>query len=155
MVSRKNKTRNRKRKPLNILRPGGQFVTKAKVAAAKKKVESEIDILNKEHRAALAAVTNTYRRELRTQDIRHELKRKLAQLTGKGGGGGKGEGGSSYLKQLGKWEVIREEIAIQMPTRMSQYSRKVMLHGKAYKEVEVLKRDAPVVTVASTIHDKI
>lgn len=42
-----------------------------------------------------------------------------------------------------------------MPTRMSQYSRKVMLHGKAYKEVEVLKKDAPVVTVASTIHDKI
>ena len=34
-----------------------------------------------------------------------------AQLTGKGGGGKKGEGGSSYLKQLGKWEVIREAAA--------------------------------------------
>ena len=59
------------------------------------------------------------------------------------------------MKENRKWEVIREEIAIQMPTRMSQYSRKVMLHGKAYKAVEVLKRDAPVVTVTSTIHDKI
>ena len=149
MVSRKNKTRNRKRKALNVLGTGGRFVTKATVAAAKKKVESEIDILNKEHRAALATVTNTYRKDLRAQKQR-------AQLTGKGGGGKKGEGGgSSYLKQLGIWEVVREEIAIQMPTRMSQYSRKVMLHGKAYKEVEVLKKDAPVVTVASTIHDKI
>jgi hypothetical protein len=85
----------------------------------------------------------------------HFGKKQKQRLTGKGGGGEKGEGGSLYLKQLGKWEVIREEIAIQMPTRMGQYSRKIMLHGKAYKAVEVLKRDAPVVTVASTIHDKI
>ena len=46
LVSRKNKTRNRKRKALNVLVTGGKFVTKATVAAAKKKVESEIDILN-------------------------------------------------------------------------------------------------------------
>lgn len=89
MVSRKNKTRNRKRKALNVLGTGGRFVTKATVAAAKKKVESEIDILNKEHRAALATVTNTYRKDLRAQKQR-------AQLTGKGGGGKKGEGGGLH-----------------------------------------------------------
>ena len=60
-----------------------------------------------------------------------------AQLTCKGGGKGKGEG-TSYIKQLGKWEVIREEIELRMPTRMSAYSRKVFIHGKAYKEVKML-----------------